>query len=93
MRKSVVITIEIRERTSNHSGETPPGVSQSEFKRVYPRSTRTHAASMMVYRREVGLVKERMMMGVCNGGKTDESDNELVNVSGFQSLGDPNAPG
>jgi hypothetical protein len=75
----VVIMVEIRDRISNQSGASstaPPGASQSELKREYPRSTRTHAASMTICRwvskKEHGV-----------GRKTDESDDELVNVSGF----------
>ena len=72
--------VEIRESTSNQSGaSTAPGVSQSEVKRVYPRSTSTHTASTMICK---SSLCQRRNMGVY-GGKTDEGDDELVNVSGF----------
>lgn len=49
IKKTVVIAREMWDRTSSHSGlEASPGEGQSGERKVYPRSIRTHAASMAI---------------------------------------------
>lgn len=60
MRKSVVIVVDIVERTSSQAGSSGvPAVSQSEDNRVYARSIRTHTASMTIYRDVCGVNGEK----------------------------------